>query len=181
MKDILSSTRTRLTALRDEDAASLAGWFSDSEFLRMYDGAMARPLGEAEMRKKIEAWRDSRDEIMFAQRAGDGEVLIGFGGLDGINWRNGAGWLALAIAPDLWGRGYGGELLAMILGYAFDELDLHRVQLTVFDYNERAIALYRSQGLQQEGVFREAIYRDGSRHDMLLMSILQREWRSAQG
>jgi len=146
----------------------------------MYDGAIARPLGEAKLKEKIASWRDSREEIMFAQRPLDGESLIGFGGLDGINWRNRVGWLALAIAPDLWGRGYGGELLAMVLGHAFDELDLHRVQLTVFDYNERAIALYRSQGLQQDGLFREAIYRDGGRHDMLLMSILQQEWRSAQ-
>jgi len=65
----------------------------------------------------------------------------------------------------------------MILRYAFDELNLHKVQLTVFGYNERAAAVYRKVGFHQEGAMREFLRRDGQRYDMIMMGILEREWR----
>jgi RimJ/RimL family protein N-acetyltransferase len=61
-----------------------------------------------------------------------------------------------------------------------DELNLHRVQLTVFSYNERAIALYEKLGFQREGVYREFIQRDGRRYDMYLYGLLRREWKANQ-
>ena len=178
MNELFRSKRTRLTPLVESDAVIMAPWFADAQFLRLYDGAAAKPKTATELQKVILGWRDSGKQFMFALRALDDERLLGFGGLDDVNWRNGVGWLAMAIAPDVWDQGYGGELLGLILRYAFDELDLHRVQLTVFAYNERAIALYKGRGLRQEGCFREAIYRDGARHDMLLMGLLQSEWRA---
>ena len=60
--------------------------------------------------------------------------------------------------------------------FAFDELNLHRVQLTVFSYNERAIALYEKLGFQREGVYREHLQRDGRRYDMYLYGLLRHEW-----
>jgi RimJ/RimL family protein N-acetyltransferase len=51
-----------------------------------------------------------------------------------------------------WGKGYGHEATRLALGFALNELNLHRVQLTVFDYNPRAIHLYEKLGFQQEGI-----------------------------
>ena len=68
--------------------------------------------------------------------------------------------------------------MRLLLDYAFGELNLHRFQLTVFAYNERASALYEKLGFVREGVFREFLLRDGTRYDMYLYGLLRREWET---
>jgi RimJ/RimL family protein N-acetyltransferase len=63
-----------------------------------------------------------------------------------------------------------------MLDFAFRELNLHRVQLTVFAYNTAALALYEKLGFTREGIHREALHREGQRYDMILFGILRREW-----
>ena len=79
-----------------------------------------------------------------------------------------------------WGKGYGNEATRLALGFAFNELNLHRVQLTVFDYNSRAIHLYEKLGFQQEGIYREFLQRDGRRFDMYLYGLLGHEWEARE-
>jgi RimJ/RimL family protein N-acetyltransferase len=79
-----------------------------------------------------------------------------------------------------WGKGYGNEATRLALGFAFNELNLHRVQLTVFDYNSRAIHLYEKLGFQQEGIYREFLQRDGRRFDMYLYGLLRHEWEARE-
>ncbi|WP_399457241.1 GNAT family N-acetyltransferase [Virgibacillus dokdonensis] len=81
---------------------------------------------------------------------------------------------------DYWGRGVGKEALKLLLDYAFLELNFHRVSLRVFSFNERAIQLYRKLGFKQEGVSRQALFRNGNWHDMIHMAILQQEYMPAQ-
>jgi len=91
-------------------------------------------------------------------------------------------WLAIGIGDHAnWGQGYGREAIKLMLGFAFNELNLYRVQLSVFSYNQRALALYEKLGFQREGTFREFLHRDGQRYDMFLYGLLRREWeQSAQ-
>jgi RimJ/RimL family protein N-acetyltransferase len=71
----------------------------------------------------------------------------------------------------------------MIVGlrFAFHELNLFRVCLTVFSYNAAAIALYEQLGFTREGTYREHIERDGQRYDMVLYGLLRPEWEKMQG
>ncbi|HIC94568.1 MAG TPA: N-acetyltransferase, partial [Anaerolineae bacterium] len=63
-----------------------------------------------------------------------------------------------------------------LLGFAFREMNLHRVYLSVHDYNERAIRCYEKCGFRHEGRLREALFRDGRYHDELMMGILREEF-----
>ena len=67
---------------------------------------------------------------------------------------------------------------ALMLEHAFTRLDLHRVALSVFSFNERAIRAYRKAGFVVEGRAREAIWRDGRFWDEITMSVLEREWQA---
>jgi RimJ/RimL family protein N-acetyltransferase len=82
--------------------------------------------------------------------------------------------------PQYRGKGYGTEATQLLLKYAFHEINLHRVQLTVFAYNLSAIAVYEKLGFVKEGVMRERLHRDGQRHDVLLYSLLRHEWEARQ-
>lgn len=115
--------------------------------------------------------------FLFAIRLLDSDELIGYAELDGIMWAHQVSGVSIAIGdPKNWGKGYGYEAMQLVLRFAFDELNLHRVVLTVFSYNERAIALYEKLGFQREGVHREHLQRDGKRYDMYLYGLLHREW-----
>jgi hypothetical protein len=68
-----------------------------------------------------------------------------------------------------------------MLDHAFTELGLHRVALTVFAFNERAVRSYRSVGFVLEGRAREAIWREGRWWDEISMSLLDSEWATLNG
>ena len=63
-----------------------------------------------------------------------------------------------------------------MLDHAFRRLGLHRVGLSVFAFNERAIRAYQKAGFRIEGRLREAIWRDGHYVDEVQMGILSSEW-----
>ncbi|PYZ96428.1 GNAT family N-acetyltransferase [Alteribacter lacisalsi] len=75
-----------------------------------------------------------------------------------------------------WGKGYGREALGLLLDYAFLELNLHRIALRVFSFNEKAISLYCSIGFTEEGISRESLFRNGQWHDIIQMGFLQNEY-----
>jgi RimJ/RimL family protein N-acetyltransferase len=77
------------------------------------------------------------------------------------------------------GRGAGSRFLRSLLKICFDDLGAHRVELFVFEDNERAHRTYLKNGFVEEGIVRD-IHRDaeGSFRSMRLMSVLKPEWKS---
>lgn len=174
---LLSGSRVSLTPLSSLDAPSFARWQLDTEYLRMLDAKPAFPKNEAAMTEWIRAGQQGSQHFLFGIRVQTTESLIGFVELGEVLWTHRTAWLSIGIGErTYWGQGYGYEAAALVLDFAFRELNLHRVQLTVFGYNERAIRLYEKLGFQREGVYREFMERDGERYDMYLYGILRKEW-----
>ncbi|MGX9889154.1 GNAT family N-acetyltransferase [Streptomyces sp. NPDC002276] len=80
------------------------------------------------------------------------------------------------LGPRGRGRGIGTEATRLIVGHAFEQLGLHRIQLEVYGNNHRARRVYEKVGFVVEGVRREARLRDGEWVDDVLMAILDHEW-----
>lgn len=76
------------------------------------------------------------------------------------------------------GRGLGRRLLSELLRLVFDEIGAHRFFLDVVEDNLRARHLYRSFGFGEEGILREATRRDGQWLSLVLMSLLDHEYRA---
>lgn len=76
-----------------------------------------------------------------------------------------------------WNKGYGTDATKTILAYGFNKLKLHRIQLEVYQYNPRAIRVYKKLGFKLEGIRRQANFYRGKFHDDLLMGILKSEWQ----
>ncbi len=172
----------RLTGLRKEDAKAFSNWHNDAGFLRLVDAEVARPRTAEEIEKWFEEWQKDSKQICFAVRKLDSEELLGFIALEGILWSHAVAWLGVGIGDrGEWDKGYGRDAISLLLKYGFDELNLYRIQLTVFAYNERGIALYEKLGFRREGAFREFMQRDGRRYDMYLYGLLRREWAAMNG
>lgn len=107
----------------------------------------------------------------------DNNTLIGFVNLIRINYQNQNAEFSIMIGDgDYRGKGFGFEATIMCLMYAFDELNMNRIYLYVRQDNPIAIALYTKIGFVEEGVLRQAIYKNGEWVNMAVMSILKNEF-----
>jgi RimJ/RimL family protein N-acetyltransferase len=71
----------------------------------------------------------------------------------------------------LWSRGYGSDAMRTLLYHQFMDLQLERVYLSVYDFNDRAIASYRKSGYRVDGVRRNVALVDGQWCDSIEMSV----------
>jgi RimJ/RimL family protein N-acetyltransferase len=172
-----------LVRLSDEDpqklAEALARWNRDSEYYRLLDTAAARLWSAKKMKEWFEKDIESASPnfIAFSVRTLTEDKLIGLVAFEDINWISGDTYVSIGIGErDFWGKGCGTDAMRVMLRYGFTELNLHRISLTVFEYNPRAIRCYEKCGFKDEGCIREFIPRDGKRWDMLHMGILRTEW-----
>ncbi len=171
--------RVRLTALRPDDAQTMMRWYEDGEFARLFDANPAFPKTERELTRWFEESDRDHNAFALAIRLLYSDDLIGYVDVDGIQWTHRCGWMSIGIgSPTHRGKGFGSEALHLTLRFAFHELNLHRLQLSVFAYNDAAIRLYERLGFKREGAFREYLLRDGQRYDMLLYGLLASEWEA---
>lgn len=176
---IFAGKLLRLASPQAEDQVALANWTQDDEYMRMLDDDPVRPQTVANFASFSNPI--DNDNFYFHLRTLDDDQLIGFVVLFNLKWRNQTAEMAIGIGNKAYrGKGYGRDALSLILNYAFSELCLHRVGLTVLGYNTRAIKAYERVGFQHEGTYRQAIQRNGQRYDLLLYSILREEWQKQQ-
>lgn len=173
-KSLFHGQFVRLSSCRPEDAVMLAAWSEDADYLRDVDTDFAVPSTAESFQKPT---CRSSNGIEFHLRTLENDTFIGFVALHGIEWNNQCGLLAVGIGePEFRNKGYGTDALRLILRYAFDELNLNRVGLDVISYNVRAIRTYEKVGFKVEGRMREAVLRDGEKHDRIIMGILRNEY-----
>ena len=77
-------------------------------------------------------------------------------------------------------KGIGYEATTLSLRFAFQELNLHRVELATFPFNPRAIHIYEKAGYRLEARRKQAFYRNDTYHDTLDYAILRQEWDAIQ-
>lgn len=180
MTSLFQGKLVRLAAPTPDDPAIMSRWTNNDEYLRLADDDPARPLSASAMDSR-ETTDNLFDSIGFRLRTLTDDQLIGVVALFSIKWTHRTAGMAIVIGePAYWGKGYGGDALYLLLAYAFRELNLYRVGLTVMSYNTRAIRLYEKAGFTLEGRTRGAICRDQQRFDMLSYGVLAEEWFAAQ-
>ena len=163
-----------------EDIEPFILWLNDQEVRRFL--SRTSPLNKVREKDFIEGlYKDDR-EIVLGIVLKENDQLIGNMALHRISLPFRHACLGIVIGDkSCWSKGYGTEALNLMLGYGFDQLNLHRIFLTVLSFNARAIRAYEKVGFRREGVFREHMYRDGKYHDVYYMGILEDEWRERNG
>jgi RimJ/RimL family protein N-acetyltransferase len=151
-------------------------WYGDPEIWRLTSWSAA-PLSPSAVQRLFEDREHSPSDDSFAIHLKDEAKPIGVVSLMNISEANASAELSIIVGhPEDRHHGYGAEAIAVLLDYAFGERGLNRVGLSVFEFNEDAIAAYGKLGFRQEGRLRRALRRDGAFHDAILMSVLKEEW-----
>ncbi len=162
---------------RGENLRAFQRWYSDPEVARL-TRYQQTPLTPEEIQRFFYARIMGSDFLAMAIHIRQTDRLIGTCAFSQLDADNGSALFHITIGErDAWGKGYGTEATALMLDHAFARLGLHRVGLTVFEYNKRAIRSYEKCGFKIEGRAREAIFRDGRYWDEIHMSILQPDWQ----
>jgi RimJ/RimL family protein N-acetyltransferase len=184
---MLYGERVRLRGIEREDIPTFVRWLNDPEvrqYLVMYE-----PMSQAQEERWFEARLERENDFLFTiealiegdQADADEWVHIGNVGLHRVDWKNRTAVFGIVLGEKAyWGRGYGTDATRTMLRFAFQELNLHRVELEVFEFNPRAARCYEKAGFRHEGTRRQALFRDGRYHDVHRMAILQPEFLSQE-
>jgi RimJ/RimL family protein N-acetyltransferase len=164
-----------LRPLERADAPVLVGWLNHPDVtrtLRIY-----RPINLQAEEEYLERIRQSEQDVSLGVGVRATDRFVGVIGLHDIDFKNRHAGLGIVIGePDEWGKGYGTEASRLLVGYAFETLNLNRVWLQVYEYNTRARRAYQRVGFRQEGVQRQERYAQGRFWDTILMAVLREEW-----
>lgn len=172
--------RVRLRAIEHEDLSRYVEWLNDPDVQRGISAVFPLSMTEEE------AWFEGLLDRPQAERP------LAIDGLEGDRWRHigGCGYsdihprahraeLGIMIGDKRrWDQGYGSDAMRVLLRHGFETLNLQRVMLRVFEFNERAIAVYRKLGFVEEGRLRQAHYQEGRYWDTLVMGLLRAEWQA---
>ena len=177
---MIEGTLINLRAFELTDVDRMTRWVNDPETTRTL--AVRYPWSHA----TEENWLKNRTsqpltfaDLGFAIETKDG-AHIGNCGLHKGSPENRSAELGIFIGESEYrSKGYGTDAARTLVRFAFDEMNLHRVELHVFDFNERAIASYRKCGFIEEARLRQARYQDGVYHDVLIMAVLRDEAASS--
>ncbi len=177
---MIYSERIRLRATERSDLPAFATWLNDPE---VYEGlSLLLPLSlEAEENWFETMLKSPREEqaLVIEIRQGEGWKVIGNCSFMHVDQRNRSAEIGIFIGEkSCWNQGYGTEVMRLLLKHGFESLNLHRIFLRVFETNPRAIRSYEKAGFVHEGRFRQAEYRHGQYHDVLIMSVLRPEWQN---
>lgn len=175
---LLTGQLVSLTAVDpDRDSGIIARWSHDSQFWRLAHPESAYPVLPKDVKRALE--ERPIDRPGFAIRTLNDDRLIGLIGLYMVLQPQREAFMGVQIGErEYWGKGYGTDALQVLLRYAFGELNLARISLSVLEGNERAMRSYEKCGFKYEGRERQAWAYEGRRWDEIYMGLLREEWEA---
>jgi RimJ/RimL family protein N-acetyltransferase len=166
---------------RSENLPDVIRWYRDPEVARL-TRYQVRPMSEDEIERFFLGRLMAPDALGYAIHVRTTDRLVGLTTFSSLDADNGSVLFHITIGErDAWGQGYGTEATGLMVAHAFERLGLHRVGLSVFSFNTRAIRAYEKAGFRIEGRLRQAIARDGRYWDEIQMGVLRDEWLAAAG
>ena len=141
----------------------------------MNDGIPFPPTA-SDHEKFLNEISSDKDEYTFAIELKENRMFIGSIAVYLVNWKNGTCYVGISIGPDYQGKGYGTDAMEILLDFIFNYLNVNKVKLQVFGFNQQAIRSYEKSGFHHEGTLREEVFRFGKFHDVVVMGVLRSDW-----
>lgn len=179
---MLPGKRIKLRAMEPEDIPAMVRWLNDPEVIENLLRYAPLSIKEEEgWYQKMIASPAEEHYYMIDVLDEDTVKTIGTTHLHNVDWKNRSAEIAICIGEkNYWGNGYGCETMQLMLRHGFNDLNLNRMYLYVFDTNERAKKAYLAAGFVEEGRLRQDIYKNGQYIDTHIMSVLRDEWQDAR-
>lgn len=181
---MLAGKYVLLRALERDDLKLIHKWQNDEEIMRLSrsqpDHAISMEALTSEFEKNLKG-EDTDTRRLGIEEKSSGN-LIGWCSISLNRWarRYTTADVGLCIGEkDRWRKGYGTDVVSLILKEAFEQLDLHRVGWWTYAENKGSIALALKMGFKEEGRLRQNVFFDNEFHDSLVFGLLKEDYQAS--
>jgi len=169
--------KVRLREYRKEDILMRLNYINDAEMLNLLISDIPYPITQHEEEKWLNSISALGDTYKFAIETLDDSKFIGGCSINDVDWKNSVATVGIFIGDkSCWGKGYGTDAMRTLMNFIFMQMNINKVKLTCYSFNDRAIKSYKKCGFSIEGVLRQEIYKNGNYHDKIIMGILREEF-----
>lgn len=172
----LRGKKVLLRAVEEEDLEMLRVLTNDPEYEKMIVG-WAFPVSRKDQEEWFANCKNDEHRLRYTiVTEEDGPV--GMIGLRDIDWKNGvASGLGMRIAKkEIRTKGLATDAWMALMRYAFEELRLNRINGSALEYNAISQHVCKKVGFKEEGRQRQAIYKNGKYHDLILFGCLKSDY-----
>ena len=175
----LTTARLRLRQLTHDDAHAMMALFGDERVLRFLDHPPVDTEQKAvEMIDWLNHEYDAKCEPQWGITLKDGSALIGMCGLYGWDIRSRRIDLGYHLLPAEWGKGHATEAAWAMIRWAFENLDIHRIQADITEGNIASERVLLKCGFTVEGVWRESCWEHERFVNIKQFGLLRREYEA---
>ena len=174
----LQTPRLRLRPLAESDVADVFAVFSDPVVMRYWDGAVMTTLQDAmKYIDHINHGFRRRDLFQWGVAEAATDAVIGTCTLTHCSTAHQRAEIGFALRQARWNQGLGAEAVGALIAFAFETLELHRLEADVDPRNDRSLRLLERFGFEREGCLRERYFLNGERQDAVILGLLRANWR----
>lgn len=165
--------KVRLRAFEAGDLDENWQFVNDYATVRGMSSGMLFPCSRGDEARWLDQQSSyTRGEYQFAVETLEGE-LIGRCGILKLDWKNRLAELGIMIGKEAYrGHGYGTDAMKLLCRFCFEEMNLHKLKLSVIAFNEAAVRCYEKCGFEREGLLKQEVFREGAYQDVVVMGLL---------
>jgi [ribosomal protein S5]-alanine N-acetyltransferase len=177
---VLDGGRVRQREVGPADLDDAWAWSSDERFFRYL------PVKRHATREAERVWLESviaeatlspRRQYELGIELAETASLVGMARIGVDSERHRSANIGYGVAPAFWSRGIALEAAALIIGFGFDRLGMHRIWATHHPDNVVSRRVLDKLGFRAKGRRREDRMSSGRWHDSVVCSLLEDEWR----
>lgn len=167
--------KVRLRAYKEEDIPLATKFANDRELKKLLVTNIPFPMTNWEEESWIKSQKSNDNgQYNFAIEDIETGKYIGGCGIQNVNWLSRVALVGIMIGDkDYWGKGYGTDAMKTLVTFIFNNMNINKIRLSTFSFNERAIKSYKKCGFTVEGVLKNEIFKDGKYYDEIIMSIFK--------
>ncbi len=170
----LKGRKVILRPLDKIDAPTLARWMNDPETREFMSATFPQTITQEE--GWLEKIAGDEHNIIFGIETLD-NMFIGVMGIHRINWQDRLATTGACIGEkEYWNGGYGTDAKMILLDYAFNMLNLHKICSEVIAYNKRSLQYNFHCGYKVEGVRRKHTFKKGRYQDVIELGLFKKDW-----
>lgn len=164
-----------LRAYKQEDIPLATEYVNNKELKDLLVTTIPFPMTIWEEDQWIKSQKSNNEGIYnFAIEDYSTGRYIGGCGIQNVNWLARVATVGIMIGDkNYWGNGYGTEAMKLLLNFIFNDMNINKVRLGTFSFNERAIKSYKKCGFEIEGVLKNEIFKNGKYYDEIIMSVFR--------
>lgn len=169
--------KVRLRAVEHEDIEMIRQLVNSPDYEKMIVG-WSFPISTKDQEEWFMSAKNSMSGAIRYTIETEEDGAVGMIGLRDFDWKNGsASGLGMRIAKkEIRTKGLATDAWMALMRYAFEELRLNRINGSALEYNKASLRVCEKVGFKVEGVQRQAVYKNGKFHDLVIMGCLREDY-----